>query len=733
MVSNNDIIVRSGGYRTLYTTADNLFVLNGNLTLQGDLTITNANFFNTYHVTLNGNVTGPGGLTIAENGTTVGAAYTRLAGNNSYSGGTTVSTNATLSVASPSGNAIPDGSPVLLASGALLALSSNETIGSLASVGSNGTVALNGVSGLVTGANNQSTSFGGGVSGTGGLTKVGTGTMTMTGATTYSGNTSVSVGTLKLGSSSNLGFGGLMTSAPAGTIVSDGATLDLNGTTVNEIITLSGSGAGGSGALINSSATPAVLSNGVVGLTLASGGSGYGAAPGVNISGTGTGANATTTLGVTMDSFVLTNGGTGWVVGDTFTVDGGGSGAVFTVTGVSSGAISTYELTSSGSGYVNSPATLSRLTGTGSGATISGSAVGFTVTGFYVTAPGSGYTGTPTFTFNSGNATAGAVVLGSLILAADTSVGGAGNITIQTPVTESGGARSLNKVGAGTLTLAAPEYSGNTTVTSGRLSLGAPNAVNQASTVSIASGAVLELNFAGSDTVDKLFLAGVQQPAGTYTSAHGSGAFLGGGSLVVTSSPVSADTQPPVITLNGSASVSVNWGSAYSDAGATATDNVDTVVTVSTSGSVNTAKPGVYTLTYNASDVANNAATPVTRTVTVTMANASTPGADGLSPLMRYAFGANGPSDTVQAPVTSATATELKLTAVVRTDDANLTVTAETNTDLAVPGSWTGTGITESLAADQTNLPAGCVRRVYSVSITGAAKKFLRIKASSTF
>jgi autotransporter-associated beta strand protein len=196
---------------------------------------------------------------------------------------------------------------------------------------------------------------------------------------------------------------------------------------------------------------------------------------------------------------------------------------------------------------------------------------------------------------------------------------------------------------------------------------------------------------------------------------------------------VTLDTSSPVINLNGAASLTSDWGTAYSDAGATASDNVDASVSVVTVNPVVSSTPGVYTVTYNATDVAGNNAAQVTRSVTVSIANASTLGADGLSPLMKYAFGATSPSDTVQAPATSATATELKLTAVVRTNDANLTVTAETNTDLAAPGSWTVTGVTESLAADQTNLPAGCVRKVYSVSITGASKKFLRIKAASTF
>lgn len=316
-------------------------------------------------------------------------------------------------------------------------------------------------------------------------------------------------------------------------------------------------------------------------------------------------------------------------------------------------------------------------------------------------------------TFNADSASAGNIILG-------------GNTTLS-------GNGTLTKTGAGTLTVSAPAYSGNTTVAQGKVALGAANTANESSTVSIASGAVLELNFAGSDTVDKLFLNAVQQPAGTYTSAHVSGAFAGSGSLVVTTGPVVSDTTPPVITRVGPASVTVDWGSTYIDAGATATDETAPAnPSVSTSGAVNTAVPGVYTLTYNATDAASNAATPVTRTVTVAIANATTPGADGLTPLMRYAFGANGPSEAVQAPATSATATTLSITAVVRTNDAGVVVTGEAVNDLT--GTWgTGGTVTVTSAADQTNLPANCERRVYSVDITGASRKFLRLKVVGTF
>ena len=68
------------------------------------------------------------------------------------------------------------------------------------------------------------------------------------------------------------------------------------------------------------------------------------------------------------------------------------------------------------------------------------------------------------------------------------------------------------------------------------------------------------------------------------------------------------DTTLPVITLLGDNPVTIEVGSTYTDAGATATDTYDgditsSIVTVST---VNTAIVGVYTVTYNVSDASGN-------------------------------------------------------------------------------------------------------------------------------
>jgi autotransporter-associated beta strand protein len=105
------------------------------------------------------------------------------------------------------------------------------------------------------------------------------------------------------------------------------------------------------------------------------------------------------------------------------------------------------------------------------------------------------------------------------------------------------GTGSLTSTGSGTLTLSGLNtYSGDTTVSSGTLTLGQINGSNEASTVSIASDAVLNLTFDGTDTVDKLFLNGVQQPAGVYGSGNSGGRITGTGTLTVSSGPASGYT-----------------------------------------------------------------------------------------------------------------------------------------------------------------------------------------------
>jgi autotransporter-associated beta strand protein len=114
------------------------------------------------------------------------------------------------------------------------------------------------------------------------------------------------------------------------------------------------------------------------------------------------------------------------------------------------------------------------------------------------------------------------------------------------------GSGSLVMQGFGTVTLTqAPAYTGDTTLLGasspdnpyfhGVLSLQA-SGLDDASAVRIVNG-TLHLGFSGTDTVSKLFIDGVQQPAGVYGSGHPVGHFSGTGSLTVTTGPTGTPYQ----------------------------------------------------------------------------------------------------------------------------------------------------------------------------------------------
>jgi autotransporter-associated beta strand protein len=145
------------------------------------------------------------------------------------------------------------------------AVSNNATASSLGKAGS-GTVRLNGPiahtgtttigEGELTLAGSTTQTVAGVISGGGTLAKEGSGKITLSAANTYSGPTVIRDGVLLAQNSLALG------SAASGTTVASGGTLDLGGTLganalnlSNEVITVSGAGVNGRGAIVNSSNT----------------------------------------------------------------------------------------------------------------------------------------------------------------------------------------------------------------------------------------------------------------------------------------------------------------------------------------------------------------------------------------------------------------------------------------------------------------------------------------------
>jgi T5SS/PEP-CTERM-associated repeat protein/autotransporter-associated beta strand protein len=112
--------------------------------------------------------------------------------------------------------------------------------------------------------------------------------------------------------------------------------------------------------------------------------------------------------------------------------------------------------------------------------------------------------------------------------------------TVDAVLTDATSGGTLKKIGAGTLVLtAANSYSGETEVEYGTLSVRVPYLEDHAD-IRISSGALLDLNFSGSDTVRSLYLDGLLAEVGTWGSSQSRAAhidnahFSGAGMLNVT-------------------------------------------------------------------------------------------------------------------------------------------------------------------------------------------------------
>ena len=79
------------------------------------------------------------------------------------------------------------------------------------------------------------------------------------------------------------------------------------------------------------------------------------------------------------------------------------------------------------------------------------------------------------------------------------------------------------------------------------------------------------------------------------------------------------DDIAPIITLTGDSEITLELGSEYIEAGASAIDNVDGDLTdvIFITGSVDSNTAGTYTISYNVSDSSGNAANTVSRTIVV--------------------------------------------------------------------------------------------------------------------
>ena len=98
--------------------------------------------------------------------------------------------------------------------------------------------------------------------------------------------------------------------------------------------------------------------------------------------------------------------------------------------------------------------------------------------------------------------------------------------------------------------------------------------------------------------------------------------------------------------------------------------------------------------------------------------------------LLKYAVGGvTSPAGSSESTVTVLDGSKLSLTAVVRTNDTNLTIVGEAGVDLSV---WRTNGVSNIPSSSQSNVPVGCQRRIYSVDRTNSpSRQFLRLKVTN--
>ncbi len=190
---------------------------------------------------------------------------------------------------------------------------------------------------------------------------------------------------------------------------------------------------------------------------------------------------------------------------------------------------------------------------------------------------------------------------------------------------------------------------------------------------------------------------------GTYTVTYNVSDAAGNAAAQVTRVVIVQDQSPPVITMLGVSPLTIEAGSVYTDAGATAADTVDGNLTASivTTNLVNTALPGSYTVTYNVTDAGGNAAVPVVRTVNVVDTTPPTITLNGATPL------------TIEggSVYTDAGATAVDIV------DGNVTanITTVNGVNPAVPGTYT---VTYDVTDAAGNVATTAVRTVTVVDTT---------------
>lgn len=121
------------------------------------------------------------------------------------------------------------------------------------------------------------------------------------------------------------------------------------------------------------------------------------------------------------------------------------------------------------------------------------------------------------------------------------------------------------------------------------------------------------------DTQIPISISGNVNPnlLGTYTITYQATDSLGNQISPITRQVIVRDTTNPIIMINGDQTITLEYGEMFIEPGAIVKDNHDSNLDVIVQGSIDHETLGTYEITYLANDSSNNAAKPITRTVTI--------------------------------------------------------------------------------------------------------------------
>ena len=454
------------------------------------------------------------------------------------------------------------------------------------------------------------------VSGAFTVTKNGTGTMVFSGANTYSGATTVSAGVLNIQNATALG------TTAAGTTVSTGAALQIQGNIAvgAEALTLGGNGISNDGALRNISGSNSWSGN----LTLGSASTIASDAGTLTLSGTLTNAGFGLTVGgagnviengIVSGTGALTKNGTGTLTlfgANTFT--GGAtinSGTVQIDSASSLGLTSVAAVINSGTLQVTQTFSTSRnfTLGASDSAIAVDASKTWTATGILSGSGGLTKNGAGTLTLAAVNTYSGGSTIndGTVVVNSSASLGAiGGGLTINagtlevstgfsttrtitlgnaastfqvdpsqtyTVTTAIGGTGSLNKTGTGTMALGASNtFTGNTTVSAGTLAANADGALGSTAKVTINTGGTVLLGTtAGNNRISntaEVALAGGTLNTGGFSETVGK-MTLSGNSTLDLGAGASLLTFDGVSTLGSSTLSVLNWTGTQGSGGGT--------------------------------------------------------------------------------------------------------------------------------------------------------------------